>query len=171
MKQAEWNNIIWGAFGHQMAHLKSFKLSQKVKTEEQESANGGNKLVVKGLEPEQLTVSYSTGFAIGLDPRGEFDMLKKCAGMKDYFILAGQKVSKNGFTLDEIGLSNTVTDNNGRILTGDITLNFSTDTNPTSKGGKSKLSLYGGAKAKKKSSLSLTPEDYARARALAKEKR
>ncbi len=169
MKQAEWNNITWGTFGHQMAHLKSFKLSQKIKTEEQTSENGGNKLVIKGLEPEQLTVSYSTGFAIGLDPRGEFDMLKKCAGMKDYFILAGQKVSKNGFTLDEIGLSNTVTDNNGRILTGDITLNFSTDTNPTSKGGKA--SKGKSTKAQKKSSLSLTPEDYARARALAKEKR
>lgn len=169
MKQAEWNNITWGAFGHQMAHLKSFKLSQKVKTEEQESANGGNKLIVKGLEPEQLTVSYSAGFAIGLDPRGEFDMLKKCAGMKDYFILAGQKVSKNGFTLNDFELSNTVLDNNGRIITGDLTLNFSTDTNPSSKGGKGKK---GKSKKKKKSgSLSLTPEDYARARALAKEKR
>ena len=36
MKQAEWNNITWGTNGNQMAHLKSFKISQNLKTEEQE---------------------------------------------------------------------------------------------------------------------------------------
>ena len=36
MKQAEWNNITWGTNGNQMAHLKSFKISQSLKTEEQE---------------------------------------------------------------------------------------------------------------------------------------
>ena len=30
-KQAEWNNITWGTSGNQMAHLKSFKISQKLK--------------------------------------------------------------------------------------------------------------------------------------------
>ena len=89
MRQAEWNNITWGTTGRQMVHLKSFKLSQKLKTEEKENENGGNKTVVKSLEPEQLTVSYSAGFAVGIDPRGEFEMLKKCAGMQDIFILGG----------------------------------------------------------------------------------
>ena len=36
MKQAEWNSITWGTNGNQMAHLKSFKISQSLKTEEQE---------------------------------------------------------------------------------------------------------------------------------------
>lgn len=153
-----------------MAHLKSFRLSQKLKTEEKENENGGNKTVVKSLEPEQLTVSYSAGFAVGLDPRGEFEMLKKCAGMQDNFILGGRKISEQNFSLDEIELSNTVLDNHGRILTGDLTLNFNTDINSSSKGGKGSKKTKG-TKAKKKSSLSLTPEDYARARALAKEKR
>lgn len=170
MKQAEWNDITWGHTGRQMAHIKSFRLSQKLKTEEKESVKGGNKTVVRSLEPETLTVSYSAGFAIGLDPRGEFEMLKKCAGMQDVFILGGKKVSKTNFSLDEIELSNTVFDNQGRILKGDLTLNFNTDTNTSSKGGKGTKGSKG-SKAKKKSSLSLTPEDYARARALAKEKK
>ena len=169
MKQAEWNDITWGTSGRQMAHLKSFKLSQTLKTEEKENEAGGAKTVVRSLEPETLTVSYPTGFAVGIDPRGEFEMLKKCAGMQDKFILGGQQVSKTNFSLDEIELSNTVLDNNGRILTGDITLNFNTDTSSSSKGGKG--SKGKSSKGKKKSSLSLTPEDYAKARALAKEKR
>ena len=59
MKQAEWNDITWGHTGRQMAHIKSFRLSQKIKTEEKESVKGGNKTVVRSLEPETLTVSYS----------------------------------------------------------------------------------------------------------------
>ena len=51
-------------------------------------------------------------------------MLKKCAGMQDKFMLAGKQISKNNFSLDEIEFSNTVLDNNGRILAGDITLNL-----------------------------------------------
>lgn len=170
MRQAEWNDITWGYQNRQMAHLKSLKLSQKLKTEEKESETGGNKVVLRSLEPETLTISYSAGFAIGLDPRGEFDMLKKCAGMQDVFILGGQKISKTNFSLDEIELSNTVLDNKGRILTGDLTLNFNTDTSTSSKGGKGTKDKKG-SKAKKSGSLTLTAEDYAKARALAKEKR
>ena len=152
-----------------MTHLKSFRISQNLKTEEQTNEKTGNKTVVKSLEPETLNISYSTGFAVGIDPRGEFEMLKKCAGMQDVFILGGQKISKTNFSLDEIELSNTVLDNKGQILAGDLTLNFNTDGNPSSKGGKGTKSKS--SKAKKKGSLSLTPEDYAKARALAKEAR
>ena len=170
MKQAEWNGIFFGCQNRQMAHIKSLKMSQKIKTEEKTNENGANKTVVAGLEPENLTISYSAGFAIGLDPRGEFEMLKKCAGMQDKFILGGQQLGKQNFSLDEIELSNTVLDNQGRILTGDLTLNYNTDTKTSSKGGKGTQNTKT-AKAKKTGSLTLTPEDYARARELAKEKR
>ncbi len=166
MKQAEWNNITWGTSGKQMAHLKSFKISQKLKTEEQENQSTGNKTIIKSLEPEVLNITYSTSFAVGLDSRGEFEMLKKCAGMQDVFILGGQKVSKTRFSLDEIELSNTVLDNNGRILSGELSLNFNSDDKTSSKGGKETKTKT--ATAKKKSSFSLTPEDYAKAKALVK---
>ena len=166
MKQAEWNNITWGTSGKQMAHLKSFKISQKLKTEEQESETTANKTIIKSLEPEALTISYAASLAIGLDPRGEFDMLKKCAGMQDLFILGGKKVSKNSFSLDEIQLSNTILNNNGQILSGDLTLNFNTETNESSKGGKTAPVIK--VKKEKKSSFTLTAEDYAKAKALVK---
>ena len=122
-----------------------------------------------GLDTGSLTVSYSASFGIGLDPRGEFEMLKKCAGMQDVFILGGQKLSKNNFSLDEIQLANTILSNNGRILSGELTLNFSTDPNLSSKGGKAKSVKK--AKKTKKESFTLTAEDYAKAKALTKEKR
>ena len=167
MKQAEWNNITWGTSEKQIANIKSFKISQKLKTEEQENQSSGNKTVVKSLEPETLSISYSASLAVGLDPRGEFDILKKCAGMQDVFLLGGQKISKTNFSLDEIGLSNTVLDNNGRILSGDLTLSFNTDDNSSSIGGKGTTGSKT-AKAKKNSSFTLTAEDYAKARALVK---
>lgn len=166
MRQAEWNDITWGVANKQMAHLKSIKISQNLKTEEQEDQTTGNKTVVKSLEPEVLSISYSASLAVGLDPRGEFEMLKKCAGMQDVFFLGGQKISKTNFSLDEIELSNTILDNNGQILAGDLTLSFNADNNSSSKGGKGSKSKS--SKAKKKGSLSLTPEDYAKAKALVK---
>lgn len=169
MKQAEWNDITWGNSNHQLACLKSLRMSQKIKTEEKENEKGGNKTVVLGLDSEKLTVSYSAGFAIGLDPRGEFEMLKKCAGMQDVFVLGGQQLGKNNFSLDGIELSNTILANNGRILSGDLTLNFTTESKLSSKGGKAKPVKK--AKKAKKESFTLTAEDYAKARALAKEKR
>ena len=129
MKQAEWNNITWGTNGNQMAHLKSIKISQNLKTEEQENQATGNKTIVKSLEPESLNITYSTGFAVGLDSSGEFEMLKKCAGMQDFFLLGGQKISKTNFLLDEIEMSNTILDNNGQILGGDFTLILTLMTN------------------------------------------
>lgn len=167
MKQAEWNNITWGTSGNQMAHLKSIKISQSLKTEEQENKTTGNKTVIKSLEPETLSISYSASLAVGLDPRGEFDMLKKCAGMQDSFILGGQKLSKTNFSLDEIQLSNTILNNNGQILSGDLTLNFNSATSESSKGGKGTTNTKT-AKAKKSGSFTLTAEDYAKAKALVK---
>ena len=52
------------------------------------------------------------------------------------------------------------------MLSGDLTLNFSTDSNLSSKGGKAKKGKS--SKKAKSGSLTLTPEDYARARALTK---
>ena len=74
MKQAEWNGITWGNDLQQMANIKSIKLSQSIKTEKKENDKGSDKTIVKGLESEQLTISYDTGFVIGIDPRGEFEM-------------------------------------------------------------------------------------------------
>ena len=166
MRQAIWNNITWGYQNRQMAHIKSIRLSQSVKTEEQESNSGTKKTVVKSIEPEELTISYKAGFAVGIDPRGEFDMLKKCAGMQDNFVLGGKILGTHPFELDQIDLSNTILDDNGRILAGDLTLTFTSDKNESSKGGKS--SKGKSAKATKTGSLTLTPADYEKARQLAK---
>jgi len=104
MKQAEWNDITWGSSSNQMAHISNFTISQKVKTEEQQAQNGENKVTIKGIDSEELTVSYIAGFPVGLDPRGEFDMFKKCVGMQDEFLLAGSPISDTRFELDEVEL-------------------------------------------------------------------
>ena len=166
MKQAEWNGITWGSINRQLAYLKSLNLSQKIKTEEKENEKGENKTVILGLDSENLTISYSASFAVGLDPRGEFEMLQKCAGMQDTFIIGGQKLSKDNFCLDEIELSNTTLTNNGVILSGELKLNFTTESKVSSKGGKA-VSVNK-VKKEKKSSFTLTAEDYAKAKALVK---
>lgn len=169
MKQAEWNGITWGNDLQQMANIKSLKISQSIKTEKKENDKGSDKTIVKGLESEQLTISYDAGFVIGIDPRGEFEMLKKNAGKQDFFVLGGEQISKSDFTLDEINLANTITDFNGQILTGEITLTFTTDSKISSKGGKvtkKKNRAKGkiGKSKKKNSSITLNPADIVKAK-------
>lgn len=171
MKQAEWNNITWGVVPGQLALINKLSLSQEVDTEEKESNNGAKKIVLKGLKSEELSVSYSSGFVIGTDPRGEFEMLKKCAGMQDEFLLAGRPLSNSNFELNEITLENIKISNTGQILTGELTLNFNTEQKTSSKGGKSKKKK--GKKkgsTKKKGSLTLNPADFAKAKSMANKK-
>lgn len=167
MKQAEWNDITWGHSGNQAAYLKSIELSQSLNTTENKNEKGQNKLVVNGLDAEELSVTYTAGLPIGLDPRGEFEILKKCAGKQDEFYLAGSPISKQQFELDSIEMTNTVLDNNGRILVGDITLKFNTESNPSTKGGKGKKKKGKKGKKGKKSSLTLKPGDIAKAKSMA----
>lgn len=160
MKQAEWNGITWGFGNHQLAMIKNIRISQGLNFETQESENGENKTIIKGLNPEELSIQYSAGFAVGLDPRGEFNMLKEVGGQQDNFYLNGTPVGVEMFGLDEVQLSGTVLDNTGKILAGDITLNFNSEKVPSDKGGKgaAKKSKTGTNKQGKKSSLSLKRE-------------
>lgn len=167
MSQAEWNDIKWGALTRQLAAITDFTISQSLKIEEQNTDSGQNKMTIKGLEPEQLVINYKAGFSVGLDPRGEFDMLKKCMGMQDDFLIAGSPISNSQFELDEIELSNTILSDSGRILSGDLTLRFNTESDSSSKGGKGKKKKKGKTKKKKKGSLTLKPEDIAKAKSMA----
>lgn len=168
VKQAKWNNITWGASSRQVALLKSIKLSRKLKVEEKTSKKGGNKTIVKSLEPETLSLQYTACLSAYLDPRGEFEMLKKAAGMQDYFHLGGTQISKNLYELDEINLENTILDNSGRIVAGDLTLNFNTESAPSTKGGKGKKKKGKKGKKKKGASLSLFPGAAAKIKGVGK---
>lgn len=165
MKQAEWNDITFGTGAGSLALIKSFSLSQELDTEETDSNNGTKKITVKGRKAEELSISYSSGFCVGTDPRGEFEMWKKVAGMQDEFLLAGEPISKSNFELNEITLENSKISNTGQIITADLTLNFNTEQKTSSKGGKSaKKKGKSKGKTKKKGSLTLNPADVAKAK-------
>ena len=162
--QAQWNKEIFGRTAIFLRNIESFNISCGIKTEEQESSDGVKTTVVKGIESEQLQISYSAGFVIGTDPRQEFENFKKVAGMQDNFYLSNVNVGRTQFELDEVQLSDTKSDNTGRIYAGKITLNFSGDSNISSKSSNSK-NKTAKVKSPTKSSLSLTPAELAELRA------
>lgn len=154
MQQAEWNDITFGSNSTKIANIGSIRISQGIKIDEQTSESGINKQTIKGFDSENLSITYKAGFPVGLDPRGEYELMRKNTGKQADFILRDKPLSDEPFTLDGVSLSDTVVDNFGRILTGTISLDFSTDSHISALGGK-------GAKNKslskqpKKSSLSL----------------
>ena len=158
MQQAEWNDITWGSDSGRVAYITSITLSQGIKIDEQQSESGINQQTIKGFEPEKLTLSYKAGLPLGVDPRGEYETFIKCGGKQADFILRDKKLSENPFTLDGVSMSETIVDDFGRILVGNITLELSTDSKVSSAGGKgSKKSIS--VRKPKKSSLSLKPSD------------
>ena len=151
--QAQWNKEIFGRMANSLRNLESFEISCGIVTEENESTNGVKKTVVKGYAAEDLKISFSTGFAVGTDPRQEFEDFKKIAGMQDNFYLGNVDVGRTQFELDEIQLSDTQMDNSGRILSGKISLSFTGDSNVSSKGSNSSKTK---GSSSKKGGLSIT---------------
>ncbi len=157
MVQAQWNKEIFGRLPNSLRTLESFEISCGIVTEENESTNGVKKTVVKGYAAEDLKISFNTGFAVGTDPRQEFEDFKKIAGMQDNFYLGNVDVGRTQFELDEIQLSDTQMDNTGRIHSGKISLSFTGDSNVSSKGSKSKTkSSSSKGSSAKKGGLSIT---------------
>lgn len=155
MAQAQWNNEIFGRTASSLRNLESFEISCSISTEEKESSNGVKKTVVKGLNAEELKITYNTSFAVGTDPRQEFENFKKVADKGKYadFYLGSSKVGINNFMLDSVDLSDVTYGNNGRFYAGKIALNFSGVSNvSSSKKASSKTSVKGS----KKSGLSIT---------------
>ena len=153
MIQAEWNKEIFGRLPNSLRTLESFEISCGIVTEENESTNGVKKTVVKGYAAEDLKISFNTGFAVGTDPRQEFEDFKKIAGMQDNFYLNNVDVGRTQFELDEIQLSDTQMDNTGRIYSGKISLSFTGDSNVSSKGSNSSKTK---GSSSKKGGLSIT---------------
>jgi hypothetical protein len=153
MVQAQWNKEIFGRTANSLRTLESFEISCGIVTEENESSNGVKKTVVKGFAAEELKISYNAGFAVGTDPRQEFEDFKKIAGMQDNFYLGNVNVGRTQFELDEVQLSDTQIGNSGRIFSGKISLSFTGDSNVSTKGSKSSKSSN---KTAKKGGLSIT---------------
>ena len=151
--QAEWNKEIFGRTASSLRTIESFEISCGIVTEENESTNGVKKTVVKGIAAEDLKISFNTGFAVGTDPRQEFEDFKKIAGMQDNFYINNVDVGRTQFELDEIQLSDTQMDNSGRILSGKISLSFTGDGYESSKGSKSSKAK---GSSSKKGGLSIT---------------
>lgn len=156
MIQAEWNKEIFGRTASSLRTIESFEISCGIVTEENESTNGVKKTVVKGIAAEDLKISFNTGFAVGTDPRQEFEDFKKIAGMQDNFYLNNVDVGRTQFELDEVQLSDTQMDNSGRILSGKISLSFTGDGYESSKGSNSSKTKGSSAK---KGGLSITQAD------------
>lgn len=133
--QAQWNKEVFGRTASSLRALESFEISCGIKTEEKESSKGVKKTVVKGLDNEDLKISYNAGFVVGTDPRQEFENFKKIAnsGKSDNFYLGSVNAGLGQFMLDQVDLGDVVHDSTGRIYSGKITLSFSDDRNLDSK--------------------------------------
>ncbi len=157
--QAKWKNKTFEVSNQKVNAISSFTLSSKLKTEEKKSKSGAKKVIIKGLMPEELQVNFSSGFAVGTDPRQEHEDFKKLAGQSGEFFFGSNKLGRGNFVLEEVSLGNTIMSNFGRIYHGEHTLKFSQYVS-TSKKQKAKKKGYGVSDAEiaeAKSALGIGP--------------
>ncbi|MBR5202390.1 MAG: phage tail protein [Clostridia bacterium] len=127
--QAQWNDEIFGLTTKTMRHLDSFEISCGIMTEEKKNANGANITIVKGLAPEEIKISYTAGYAVGCDPRQEFNDFKKYAQKAKAapFFLGNKNIGAGKFKIESVDLGDTTFNNTGRILAGKISLELKQD--------------------------------------------
>ncbi len=140
--QAQWNNEKFGVLQGVLKNLDSFEISCGISTEEKDSSNGVKKTIVKGIAAEELKISYSASFAVGTDPRQEFERLKKIAskGQADNFYLASKNVGNGKFIIQQVDLSDVKKDATGKFYSGKISVNLKQNISSSSKGSSTKKS-------------------------------
>ena len=124
--QAQWGDEKFGRLSTSLKNLESFEISCGIKTEEKESTNGVKNTVVKGLDAEELNISYNSGFIVGTDPRKEIEDLIKMAnkGKSNHFYLGSTNVGVGKFMINQVNLSETTHGNDGSIYSGKVNINF-----------------------------------------------
>jgi len=166
MQQASWQNIKWGISPDKIRAISSLSLSVELDIKTEKSKDGTEKTTIKGVKPQALSINYETGFSAGVDPREEFEKLKKMTGSSGNFFIGGENLNTD-FMLDEVSISNTLLDNTGRIWHASHTLNFnggskSASKKNASKTGKLTLSEKELKEAKSALGIGLTPAEKAK---------
>lgn len=125
--QAKWLTHKFEINSKQIKGLEDLNLAAALKYETQEVKGGKDKILDKGLEPENIPLSYTPAKAVGSDPRAEYDGWRKDLGKSGALYLGGKRWGKDKFILTKANLSTNFMNNSGSIQLAKINLNFTED--------------------------------------------
>lgn len=129
--QASWLTQKWEISNNRIAAIGSLSTAIEVK-KKSDSTKG--KAKITGMELERLTISYTSTFEAGGNPRQEFETWQSLLGLYAPLRIGGQRFGPLNYQLRSAELSDTTLDVSGRIRRAIINLEFVEYPTPASKG-------------------------------------
>lgn len=125
--QAQWRTHKFIISTTQIKGLEDLSLAAALKYETQTVKGGKDKILDKGIEPENIPLSYTPAIVAGSKPREEYDSWRDDLGKSAALYLGGKRYGKNKFILTKANFSTTFINNSGVIQLATINLNFTED--------------------------------------------
>lgn len=121
MYQAKWKNRTFSITSNTIKTLQELSASYKVK---KKTDSTSSTTVINGHELQSFTLNYDVSLVTGVDPLTEYSTMKSYLGAYGPLLLQGSLYGPNNVMLDGVELDSDNISNDGKLLTGKITLSF-----------------------------------------------
>ena len=121
MYQAKWKDRTFSITSNTIRTLTELGASYKVK---KKTDNTSSTTVISGHELQAFTLNYDVSLVSGIDPLTEYETMKSYLGSYGPLLLQGTLYGPNNVMLEGVELDSENITNDGRLLTGKITLDF-----------------------------------------------
>ena len=121
MYQAKWKDRTFSITSNTLKTLQELGASYKIK---KKSDSTSSTTVVDGHELQSFTLNYSVSLVTGVNPLTEYLTMKSYLGEYGPLLLQGTLYGPNNVMLEKVELDSEDISNDGRLITGKITLNF-----------------------------------------------
>ena len=125
--QAQWLTHKFEIKQNRIAGLEGLDLAKALKYDKQDVKGGKPKILDKGLEQENIPLSYTPALVAGSDPRAEFDSWREDLGKSGALYLGGKRWGKVKYILTNVNLSTSLMNNSGVIQLANINIELKQD--------------------------------------------
>lgn len=121
---AKWNGIEWEVSRNRVAALNSISTAVELDTSTNSDAAGSPPQNTKALKAQKFNLDYAVAYAIGTDPRAEYDKCVAKIGEYAPFFLGGKQFGADKMQLVSVKIANSQINDKGVILSATISLSF-----------------------------------------------
>ena len=121
MYQAKWKDRVFSITSNTIRTLTELGTSYKVK---KKTDGTSSTTVIEGHELQAFTINYEVSLVTGVNPLTEYSTMKSYLGDYGPLLLQGKLYGPNNVMLEGVELDSDSISNDGKLLSGKITLKF-----------------------------------------------
>ena len=121
MYQAKWKDRVFSITSNTIRTLTELGTSYKIK---KKTDGTSSTTVIEGHELQAFTINYEVSLVAGINPLTEYNTMKSYLGAYGPLLLQGTLYGPNNVMLEGVELDSDSISNDGKLLSGKITLKF-----------------------------------------------